>query len=793
MFASKDVFLTPPSTGGYTIARSVRLRSSASAYFNRTLTTPTNNTTWTISAWVKRGSLGVAQTLFGAAQQSIEWVAGNGISIYSAGNPVATSTAVYRDPSAWYHFVINSNGTTVTVYANNQSVLTYTGTLTSINSAISHTIGKYANSSADYLDGYITEINFIDGQALTPSSFGSTNAITGVWQPAKYTGTYGTNGFYLNFSDNSAVTTSSNVGIGKDFSGNGNYWTSNSISVTAGVTYDSMTDVPTLTSATAANYCVLNPLDKATSFTTADGNLSFTPVNTSDLYSCRSTIQIPSTGKWIWQVTNTNSAYMITAGLLSGSTALTAQQTVSCAGMTVGAIGTFFSTTQWMNTTTSWSVTNIGNGDTLVIAYDADAGKIWFGRVASGGTTVTWYNTSGTADPSTGTDPRASGITAGGWFAGFGTYYTPSGASANFGQRPFAFTNTPTGFVALNTWNLPDSTIKNGAGYMYPVLRTGFGASGGSVTSLAFQPDLIWEKTRNLTGDHFLVDSVRTVSKTLSANTTTAEATNATYFTSFNSNGYSLGSGDWSSSYTLVDWCWKAGTTSASNTNGSITSTVSVGATQGFSVVTYTGTGANATVGHGLGVAPSMIIVKKRSGTDSWAVYNSNLTSAAYALILNSTSAQQSIPTYWNSTAPTSSVFTVSTDSAVNASTSTYVAYCFAAVAGYSAFGSYTGNGSTDGPFVYLGFRPRFVMIKETTAASTSDWVMHDTSRAQYNADDYRLLANSSGAELNTGFPIDELSNGFKVRNTGNGTNRSAGTYIYMAFAESPFKTSLAR
>jgi hypothetical protein len=244
-----------------------------------------------------------------------------------------------------------------------------------------------------------------------------------------------------------------------DDSGNNNDWQPN-----GGITTEStVTDTPT-PYADGGNYAVLNPLDKNSNLTLSNGNLDFVPANTSDLYSGRSTFQIPSTGKWIWQVTNTNSAYMITAGLIDGATPLLGQQTVSCASMTVGSIGTFFSTTQWMNTTTSWSVTNVGNGDTLVIAYDADAGKIWFGRVASGGSTVSWYNTSGTADPSTGTDPRASGITAGKWFAGVGAYYTPSGASINYGQRPFAYT-PPTGFLPLHTGNLPDSAIVDGSEY----------------------------------------------------------------------------------------------------------------------------------------------------------------------------------------------------------------------------------------------------------------------------------------------------------------------------------------
>jgi hypothetical protein len=216
-----------------------------------------------------------------------------------------------------------------------------------------------------------------------------------------------------------------------------------------------------------------------------------------------------------------------------------------------------------------------------------------------------------------------------------------------------------------------------------------------------------------------------------------------------------------------------------------------VGATQGFSVVTYTGTGANATVGHGLGVAPSLVITKCRgAGTTSWAVWHINLISATYYLLLDSTAGQAASSTVWNSTAPTSSVFSVGTSTASNFST--MVAYCFAAVAGYSAFGSYTGNGSTDGTFTYTGFRPRWILFKRTD--STSSWTVFDTARNPYNLTNAYIQANASDAEaVFSDIYIDILSNGFKQRGTNNSLNVSGGTYIYMAFAENPFKNALAR
>jgi hypothetical protein len=333
---------------------------------------------------------------------------------------------------------------------------------------------------------------------------------------------------------------------------------------------------------------------------------------------------------------------------------------------------------------------------------------------------------------------------------------------------------------------------------MNAVLYTGTG-SPLSVTGVGFKPDWVWAKKRSATDDHVTSDALRGVQKDLTPNSTAAEATNTNGLQSFDSDGFSIGSGSGSgvwggnSGATYVAWNWKASNAAGvTNTAGSITSTVSANTTSGFSIVTYTGTGSNATVGHGLGVAPSMMIVKNRTSgtTDVWCVYHSSL-GATQVIILNRTDATVTASTGWNNTAPTSSVFSIGTLADVNRSTNTYVAYCFAAVSGFSAFGSYTGNGSTDGPFVYLGFRPEFVMIKNATTAGTS-WEMFDSAREPANLVDLELLANSSNAEGAYTFG-DFVSNGFKLRSTNNGVNQSTATLIYMAFAENPFKNALAR
>jgi hypothetical protein len=247
-----------------------------------------------------------------------------------------------------------------------------------------------------------------------------------------------------------------------------------------------------------------------------------------------------------------------------------------------------------------------------------------------------------------------------------------------------------------------------------------------------------------------------------------------------------------SAGYTYVGWQWQAGQgSSSSNTNGTITSTVSVNASAGFSVVTYTGTGSLGTVGHGLGVAPSMMIFKNRSGTNGWLVYQSTIGIGFY-LVLNSSSAKDNtaVASVWNNTSPTSSVFTVNTDSTVNTNGSNYVAYCWTPIAGYSAFGSLIGNGSTDGPFVYTGFKPRFILYKRTD--STSDWRIWDTARSPYNAMSLVLYPNASDAEASAQ-DFDALSNGFKIRNSAASMNASGGSYIYAAFASNPFRNSLAQ
>lgn len=334
--------------------------------------------------------------------------------------------------------------------------------------------------------------------------------------------------------------------------------------------------------------------------------------------------------------------------------------------------------------------------------------------------------------------------------------------------------------------------IVNGSQYMQAVLYTGTGATL-TISGLNFQPDFVWIKSRSAATDHKLTDSVRGVTKALVSNSTAAETTDSTGITTFNSDGFTLGA---SSTYnnsgaTYVAWCWKAGGTAVTNTAGSISSQVSANTTSGFAVVTYTGTGANATVGHGLGVAPSMVICKSRgtAGTN-WGVWHTSLTAYSYFVQLNTTAAQATAANAMQAL-PSSTVLSLGSSSIFN-DAATMVAYCFAPIAGYSAFGSYTGNGSADGPFVYCGFRPRFLLVKRTDAASYP-WVIFDTARSTYNVITSELYPNASSAEANSSNDFDIVSNGFKCRISAAAYNASSGTYIYAAFAENPFQNALAR
>ena len=792
---------------GYNIANSLRFRSSASAYLNRTPSVAGNRQTFTWSGWVKKAKIATNQYVFGAE------VGGSGSYLFFTSSDTLQfydyaggsyqfqliTTQVFRDPSAWYHIVLVSDTTQATaanrirLYVNGAQITAFgTSTYPSqnySNSSIDNNNVHYVGYTASTFDGYLADINFIDGQALTPSSFGVIDTLTGVWKPIAYSGSYGTNGFHLNFSNGTSTTT-----LGYDSSGNGNNWTTNNISLTAGSTYDWMIDSPTKfpgSSYGVGNYCVLSPIDKLAAVNApTSANLKYTTANTTGLM--RGTIGAIS-GKWYYEATftSTPSAGSIYVGIKdSADPTMTSSNGLGSNGGATNEFGYAQSGVKQNNGLATGGLTTLAAGDILNVAYDLGAGKIWFGKNG------TWFSS---GDPAVGANPMYSTVTSANGYSpavGYNFTFTDGIVDFNFGQRPFAYT-PPSGYKSLCTQNLPVVTIQNGAQYMAATTYTGTGSSvsiSNAVNGVGFQPDFVWGKLRTTSSYHRLSDSVRGASLTLATNVTDAEVS-GNGLVSFDASGFSMNSStNINQVYPYVAWQWKAGGTAVTNTAGSITSSVSANTTAGFSVVTYTGTGASGTVGHGLGATPAMVIVKNRgTAGEEWRVWHQGLSGGTYQMRLNSTAAQASSSVVFTAL-PTSTVINIGSDTSVSQNGVGFVAYCFAAILGYSAFGSYTGNGSTDGPFVYCGFRPRYLMIKRTD--STGAWEIYDTSRSPYNVTGAKdLQADSSAAEGASGISLgyDILSNGFKNRDTTSYLNASGGTYIYACFAESPFQLSLAR
>jgi hypothetical protein len=826
MSGSQQVLIGGAPSGGYQIERSLRFNSADTAYLNRTPASAGNRKTWTWSGWVKKATTGTNIGLFSAdntgASNSyflLRFNNGEELSIFqytgSAYDINIATSSVYRDPSAWYNIVIATDTTQATdtnrikVYVNGVQVTSFRLTTwptqnldTYVNgNGFPHSVGSSIGaitSPSDCFDGYMTEINFIDGQALTPSDFGETDSATGVWKPKKFSGTYGTNGFYLNFSDNSNTTSTT---LGKDSSGNGNNWTPSGFSVASGAGNDSLVDTPTSygTDTTGAggevrgNYCTANAVDLGSVAAPTNGNLAQTLSGLNGT-GASGTLAV-TTGKWYWEVTSnatTNAAQYV--GVIRGALPSTAGPTTNPSGFYYGASGNNREDGTTVTYGNTW--TNLGVDYVIGVALDCDANTVVF-----------YVN-----NVSQGTRNLPS--TTSGWKPQLG-FNSSSGSAAmnyNFGQRPFAYT-APSGFKALCTQNLPPVTIgatstTQANDYFNVVLWTGNDATR-TITGYGFQPDFIWTKGRNVAAGHRLSDAVRGASggTMLNLNTASTGAENTdTAITGFASDGFTMDGSNHPnvSPYTYVGWGWNAGGSNQTISVGqyatspanvpSIASTVRANTTAGFSVLTYNPGNTSGTIGHGLGVAPQFIIVRSRtnSGGDPWGVYHVSLGNTKY-LRLNTTDAEATLSTVWNNTSPTSTVVSIGTSDIVSSADTSFIMYCFAPVAGYSAFGSYTGNGSSDGPFVFLGFRPRFIMIKESS--STGSWSMLDTARSPSNAagTNTTLWANLTDAEGGAAAALDILSNGFKIRDTDSDKNTNAQTYIYAAFAENPFKYSLAR
>ena len=769
--------------GGYEIDQSIRFNFSDAAHMLRTPSSASNRRTWTWSLWVKRSGLGnpggpnQVHQLFGVGAGScLRFTSADVLRLESpAGNHTFVTSQVFRDTSAWYHIVLAFDSTQATdtnrrkLYVNGSQVTDFSSTTFTelgqnaewdINSTSQHQIAK--SNLADHFGGYLAELNFIDGTALDPTSFGEYND-DGVWIPKAYDGSYGTNGFY--------ITGETASDLGEDFSGNGNDWTSSGLATT-----DQMLDTPT------DNYCVLSPIDKSSAITTSDGNLVVSNASTNSWNHGRGTLFAPS-GKWYYEWIPTAGSYALAGWMLnvSGNDYVEEESDVATTFYRgVGAAGRGFYIGSGSADT---GPANFSLNDVVMMAIDVDTMKMWVG------VNGTWYNSG---------DPAAGSNATGTWTAAIGESVAPwygcfngTTESFNFGQRPFAHT-IPTGFNSWNTANLVTPSIKDGSAHFQPFTYASTGTSTAFVQdgNSQFEPGLVWVKSRTGANNHLWFDQVRGATKFIRSDTTDVENTVADTLTSFNSNGFTAGadSSNWGINYpgrNNVAWQWKANGSGSSNTDGSLSSTVSANTTAGFSIVTYVGNSTSgATVGHGLGAVPKMMILKDRDVAENWCIYHDALGPTKFLFF--TTDAAFTVSNRWNDTAPTSSVFTLGNETQVNATGRDYVVYCFAEIPGYSSIGSYEGNGSTDGPFVYTGFRPSFLLVKNIDAVDS--WQIRDSKRDPFNVSKEILYPNTSGAEATSGGGqfADLLSNGFKWRGA-DGGNNSAATFIYMAFAENPF------
>jgi len=811
------------------ISKSLRFNSPDTAYLTRTpATAPTNTDIGTWSFWVKRTKLGVEEYIFGSRDGAnvtvtgIRFTSGDALEflMFSAGTALArrVTTQVFRDPSAWYHFVIVYNSPSATandrvkVYVNGVEIaITAFSTTTNPSqnqdmirwaaSGIPNYIGNEGTTPGNYGDYYLTETNYIDGQALTPSDFGLTNPQTGQWIPKKYTGTYGANGFYLNFKDATSTTT-----LGYDYSGNANNWTTTGFSVTAGTGNDSLTDVPTpwfaynttgdVGGVIRGNYATFNSVE--TNYgTLTNGNLnaSLTVTGTTGRQA-RGTFLFPASGKYYFEVNPTTLGVAGQIGIAKFSSATNGGNGITPA-FSAGDVYLYLSNGQKQDGVTSSAYgASYTTTNTIGVAVDVDNSTLTFykdgvsqGTAYSSLTLRNYYPV-----------VHAAGST--------GTVVY----DINFGQRPFAST-PPAGFRSLCTTNLPPPTIgfgltNQGDDYFNVLTYTGNGTDGRTVTGVGFNPDLVWVKGRSNAGANVLADSVRGSDKNLYSNLNDVETNPITGASgggigTVTTDGFVLEQGTVNmdlvntNTRTYVAWAWKAAGSTVSNTAGSIASTVSANTTAGFSIVTYTGTGANDTVGHGCQVggvatAPSMVIYKNRDALQNWMVTTTVIDGSNDYLFLNTTAAKADSA----DSAPTSTLLNLTTYGHNNGASQKIVAYCFAPVAGYSAFGSYTGNGSaTEGPFVYTGFAPKFFMFKRTDTATgtlANSWAIKTAIIPGYNQNSSFLAAASSNQE-DTGFGVDFLANGVKLKLNAVDGNASGGTYIYAAFAEFPFQFANAR
>ena len=808
----------------YQIANSVRLYRAGANSGSKLTRTPSSTGTsrkiYTLSTWIKRGGAGEIGQLMTAQESAStnyvdEFVIGSDskIAFYgkgsNAGGAVCIPSALRRDHSAWYHIMLavdTTQGTDtnrIKMYINGElqtfasptwPALNYEGGWGN-NREMAIGWGTGANNGYPY-DGLMAETIYIDGTAQAVTDLGETK--NGVWIPKDPSGlTFGDNGFYLKFE--------SSGDLGNDSSGN-----NNDFAVTNIAAHDQMTDSPTFGSEGSANFATIGPLWKTSDMTFSEGNLKWT-CSTGER-GLMSNWAVPIGTKAYWEyipVTfggNTSNGDESWIGINQGIAALVGGDRGG--KETAYAYGTSNGYKTILNSASSYGATIRAN-DVVGVAVDRVNHTINFSKNNS------WQGTfaiSATMDlfPFIGSGGGSSSATGTFNFGQDGTFAgtkTAGGNADGNGYGNFLYT-PPTGFLAMCAGNLPTADAVDPAQtddniptkLFSATTYTGNGSASARNIDTGVASDWVWIKNRGAgSTDHMLYDSSRGVGKYLRSNKSDAEDTSGTSLSAFNSDGFQLsdnGSYLNAGSNTYVAWNWRTnGGTTASNTTGGTNSVTQVDPSGAFSIVTYTGfSGASgsSTVGHGLAVAPAMIIHKSRTRSSGWWTQVPNLlTDAGYFLNLENHNAQTDLNSYGTMNVPTTSVFTINGVDGVGGESANYVAYCFANIEGYCKVGSYVGNGSTDGAFVYTGLKPAWVMTKMIDGGA--EWTIFDTKRDPYNLSERILQADIPDAERTDLDEIDILSNGFKCKYNGGRTNQSGKNYIYLAFAENPFKYATAR
>lgn len=808
---SPDKWFTNPSTGFYdhTIDQSLRFEDGDSAKLTRTPSSASNRATWTWSGWIKRGNLGTNQQLFcsTAGDYNLRFNTDDTI-IFEGAFGTNTSAAVFRDVAAFYNIVAVHDTTESTssdrfkLYVNGVQQTT-SGAFPSgdgiINNTVEHGIGGQA--SANFFDGYMAEVNFLDGIANDPTTLGLGEVKDGVWIPKTYSGSHGTNGFYLPFDDSSA--------IGDDESANTNDFTANNL-----VASDVVPDSPT------NSFCTLNPLDiSGTGLTYSEGNLKAERTSSS-FAQAYSSFSFDS-GKWYAEfLLDTGNSGV---GVIAGTTNPGANRYMGQDSYTYGyySDGRKVNSASYTSYGDSYTKAADGSGDVVGVYIDADNGNIYFsknGTVQNSGTAA-FTGVTGPFRFAIASESNCFHIANFGQddtFAGLKTSGSAAASDSN-GIGKFYDTIGLSDYLAPCTSNLPDPTIGPGQDtqaddHFDILLWTGNGSNAGDqqeINGLSFTPDLVWTKGRSGDGSnpasgqqyHELHDSVRGAGKRVFSNEANAESDVQT-LKSFDNDGFTVAMGTGAQSgtnqitTTMVGWSWKAGGTATSNSDGDITSSVSANTDAGFSIISYTGAGSTTTFGHGLGVQPEMLFFKNRDITKSWMVLGKPIQTTY--LTLDTTADDQSgyylSGNTFDSRMTTSLITVDGSTTETNTNGEKYICYAFASIPGFSRVGSYLGNGSSDGVYVNVGFAVKFLIVK--TVSSTNRWVMFDNTRSPTNPieEKHELNPDDNAAEGTSGTDcFDFLSNGFKLRRGGNVFNTSGHTYFYYAVGENPSKFANAR